>query len=215
MDITKKIPHFFHFCLNPIYKKGPLINYNKLNKYGIWKNNQFISKGGFGNDKLVPKTTKIKFSKLLKTERMFYCKSVINNFNRDFLKKIKDTSPPKDLFNPPIYYNYYNSKRLQPIHIIKKNKNNGKKNTIIEYKNKDDFFKENDRMNLLLKQNIFYKLKNSYSFFKNKKYIKSNIVSHIFDQNKKIIKQEPNNSFKFRLKLIKSKSMEELNQNKN
>ena len=138
MDITKKIPHFFHFCLNPIYKNRPLIDYNKLNKYGIWKNNQFISKGVFGNDKLVPKTTKIKFSKLLKTERMFYCKSVINNFNRDFLKKIKDTSPPKDLFNPPIYYNYYNSKKLQPINIIKKNKNNGKKNTIIEYENKDD-----------------------------------------------------------------------------
>ena len=89
MDITKKISHFFNFCLKPINKNIPLIDYNKLNEYGIWKKNQFIFKGGFGNDKLVPKNTKNKFSKLFKMERMFYNKSIINNFNRDFLKKIK------------------------------------------------------------------------------------------------------------------------------
>ena len=62
-------------------------------------------------------------------------------------------------------------------------------------------------MNLLLKKNIFYNLNNSYSFFKEKNNIKSNTISHIFEQSKKIIKKEPNNCFKFRLKLIKSKSM--------
>ena len=208
MDITKKIPHFFNFCLKPINKNIPLIDYNKLKGYGIWKKNQFIFKGGFGNDKLIPKNTKNKFSKLFKMERMFYNKSIINNFNRDFLKKIKDTSPPKDLFNPPVYYNYSNSiKRLQPINIKRKIKIKDGVNKKIEYDNGDDFFKENERLNLYKEKNIFFKLKNSYSFFKEKNNIKSNTISHIFEQSKKIIKKEPNNCFKFRLKLIKSKSM--------
>lgn len=216
MDITKKIPHFFNFCLKPINKNIPLIDYNKLKGYGIWKKNQFIFKGGFGNDKLIPKNTKNKFSKLFKMERMFYNKSIINNFNRDFFKKIKDTSPPKDLFDPPIYYNYCNPvKRLHPINIKRKIKNKGKKNKIIGNNNEDDFFKENDKMNLLLKKNIFYNLNHSYSFFKEKNHLKSNTVSHIFDNSIKIIKKEPNNSFRFRLKIIKCKSMENLKQNEN
>ena len=207
-NIRKKPPfHFYKFLLKPINNNLPLLDYNKLKEYGIWKKNKFIFKGGFGSDKIMPKNTNNHLSKYYRMERMFNLKSIINNYNRDFFKKSNDTSPPKDLFNPPVYYNYYNLNFDTPKFIPNLNDffSNDLKQNETHRNHLDDYFEQNE----FKRKNIYNNLQDSYSFYKGRNKIQVEPLHNVFDHNKKIEKKELNNSFKFRMNIIKSHSMKQ------
>jgi hypothetical protein len=214
MNQRKKTQNqFYNFHLKPIDKNIPLIDYNKLKDYGIWQKKKFLFKGGFGYDKINLKNTSTKLSKEIKMERMFIFKSIINNYNRIVYKKLNDTSPPKDLFNPPLYYNYLKSTKPKKTNLKAKNYSHEKINSSSFC---DDYFNENEKMNDLKRENIYNNLNNLYLFYQRKKNIVVNPLNHLFEKKKKVEKKEINPCIKYRLHLLKnnikkSESMKELN----
>ena len=171
----------FNFHLKKIEKNVPLIDYNKLNDYGIWKNNKFLFKKGFGNDT-----------------------SIVKN------KKLIDTTPPKSLFNPPIYYNYLNSSRLSKLDKCKLKKYGEEKRIKKFRNNKEDNFDDNGLLNEFKKEDILEHLNESYLFFKRKKNKFGNPLIKIFNKDIKIEKRKCNSLFKQRINIIKNNSMKEL-----
>ena len=213
MNQRKKTQNqFYNFHLKPIDKNIPLIDYNKLKDYGIWQKKKFLFKGGFGYDKINLKNTSTKLSKEIKMERMFIFKSIINNYNRIVYKKLNDTSPPKYLFNPPLYYNYLKSTKPKKTNLKTKNYSHEKINSSSFC---DDYFNENEKMNDLKRENIYNNLNNLYLFYQRKKNIVINPLNHLFEKKKKVEKKEINPCIKYRLHLLKnnikkSESMKEL-----
>jgi hypothetical protein len=200
----------FNFQLKKIEKNVPLIDYNKLNDYGIWKNNKFLFKKGFGNDTSIVKNTKNKIPNQIQLERNLYIKSIINNYQRYFNKKLIDTTPPKSLFNPPIYYNYLNSSRLSKLDKCKL-KNYGEEKRIKKFRNnKEDNFDDNGLLNEFKKEDILEHLNESYLFFKKKKNQSINPLIKIFNKDITIKKRELNSLFNQRINMIKNNSMREL-----
>ena len=198
---------FYNFQLNKIDKKIPIIDYNKFNRYSnIWKDD----KNGFGNSISNLKNTRNKIENQIQSERKFNFKSILNNFNRNFHKKLIDTIPPKSLYNPPIYYNYLNSSKLSKPNNFKITNYSEERRINNIQNNKDNAFDDYDKINIFKQEDIISHLNESYLFFKRKNNKHINPLIKIFNKDIKIKKRELNSLFKQRINMIKNNSMREL-----
>ncbi len=198
---------FYNFQLNKIDKKIPIIDYNKFNRYSnIWKDD----KKGFGNSISNLKNTRNKIENQIQSERKFNFKSILNNFNRNFHKKLIDTIPPKSLYNPPIYYNYLNSSKLSKPNNFKITNYSEERRINNIQNNKDNAFDDYDKINIFKQEDIISHLNESYLFFKRKNNKHINPLIKIFNKDIKIKKRELNSLFKQRINMIKNNSMREL-----
>ena len=198
---------FYNFQLNKIDKKIPTIDYNKFNRYSnIWKDD----KNGFGNSISNLKNTRNKIENQIQSERKFNFKSILNNFNRNFHKKLIDTIPPKSLYNPPIYYNYLNSSKLSKPNNFKLTNYSEERRINNIQNNKDNAFDDYDKINIFKQEDKISHLNESYLFFKRKNNKHINPLIKIFNKDIKIKKRELNSLFKQRINMIKNNSMREL-----